>query len=54
MARKPMYFSSAKAERELGYGARPAEDALADAVAWFNSEGYLRRKNTKRRRRRGR
>jgi dihydroflavonol-4-reductase len=35
MARKKMFFSSAKAERELGYRARPAEQGLADAVAWF-------------------
>jgi dihydroflavonol-4-reductase len=49
MARKPMYFSSAKAERELGYRARPAEDALADAVAWFRAEGYLKPENTKKR-----
>jgi len=43
MARKLMYFSSAKAARDLGYRARPAEQALADAVAWFRAEGYLER-----------
>jgi dihydroflavonol-4-reductase len=32
LARLPMYFSSAKAERELGYRARPIGRALADAV----------------------
>lgn len=32
LARLPMYFSSAKAERELGYRARPIEAALDDAV----------------------
>lgn len=32
LARLPMYFSSAKAERELGYRARPIEAALALAV----------------------
>jgi dihydroflavonol-4-reductase len=32
LARLPMYFSSAKAERELGYRARPIDRALADAV----------------------
>jgi len=42
MARKKMFFSSAKAERELGYRARPAEDALADAVAWFRAAGMCR------------
>ena len=33
MAKKRMFFSSAKAESELGYRARPAEHALEDAVA---------------------
>ncbi len=41
MAKKRMFFSSAKAERELGYDARPAEHALEDAVAWFRDQGYL-------------
>ena len=35
MAKKEMYFSSQKATRELGYNARPAEDALRDAIHWF-------------------
>jgi dihydroflavonol-4-reductase len=42
MARKRMFFSSAKAARELGYRHRPAREALADAVQWFGREGYLR------------
>jgi dihydroflavonol-4-reductase len=42
MASHHMYFSSAKAERELGYGARPYRQALADAIAWFDANGYLR------------
>lgn len=41
MARKRMYFSSAKAERELGYKSRPAEEALAAAYRWFADQGYL-------------
>ncbi len=41
MARKHMYFSSAKARRELGYAPRPARQALADAVDWFRGEGRL-------------
>jgi dihydroflavonol-4-reductase len=41
MARKKMFFSSAKAEFELGYRARPAELAIADAVDWFKANGYL-------------
>jgi dihydroflavonol-4-reductase len=42
MARKKMYFTSAKAARELGYAPRPAHDAIADAVGWFKANGYLR------------
>jgi len=42
MAKWKMWFSSAKAERELGYAHRPAEAALADAVRWFDSAGYLK------------
>ncbi|MDA0996889.1 MAG: NAD-dependent epimerase/dehydratase family protein [Proteobacteria bacterium] len=41
MSRKKMYFSSVKAERELGYRCRPARDALADAINWFRDNGYL-------------
>ena len=41
MSRKKMYFSSAKAMRELGYGPRPAREAIADAVTWFEVNGYL-------------
>ena len=40
MARWHMYFSSAKAERELHYRHRPAMMALDDALGWFRSEGY--------------
>ena len=42
MARHRMFFSSAKAERELGFRARPARQGLADAVAWFRQAGYIR------------
>jgi dihydroflavonol-4-reductase len=42
MARKPMYFTSAKAERELGYRSRPAVEGLRDAIDWYRSCGYLR------------
>jgi dihydroflavonol-4-reductase len=41
MAKKHMYFTSAKAERELGYRARPATLGLADAIAWFRQAGML-------------
>ncbi len=36
-----MYFTSAKAERELGYRPRSADEAVRDAIAWFRSAGYL-------------
>jgi len=39
MARKTMFFTSAKAERALGYRARPAQAGLADAIAWFRAAG---------------
>jgi dihydroflavonol-4-reductase len=42
MSRKKMYFSSAKARGALGYAPRPARDAIADAVKWFEANGYLR------------
>ena len=42
MARKPMYFTSVKAERELGYRSRPAAEGLRDAIHWYRSCGYLR------------
>ncbi len=42
MASHHMFFTSAKAERELGYIARPYREALADAVAWFRDAGYIR------------
>lgn len=35
MAKKQMFFSSAKAMRELGYTPRPAVEAFQDAVDWF-------------------
>lgn len=41
MARYRMFFSSAKAERELGYRARPHEEGIRDAIAWFRGAGYL-------------
>ncbi|MBL8836363.1 MAG: NAD-dependent epimerase/dehydratase family protein [Alphaproteobacteria bacterium] len=41
MSKKIMFFSSARAERELGYTHRAAELAIADAIAWFRSNGYL-------------
>jgi dihydroflavonol-4-reductase len=42
MARKRMFFSSAKAVRDLGYRTRPAREGLVDAIAWFRQAGYLK------------
>jgi hopanoid-associated sugar epimerase len=41
MASHHMFFSSKKAQSELGYTARPHTEALADAIGWFRSAGYL-------------
>lgn len=41
MAEHHMFFSSAKAMRELGYTARPYKQGLADAIAWFKQAGYI-------------
>ena len=42
MSKKRMYFSSAKAQKMLGYVTRPATEALRDAVEWFTSNGYVK------------
>jgi dihydroflavonol-4-reductase len=42
MSKYRMFFSSAKAQQDLGYSARPYEQGLADALAWFGQHGYLR------------
>lgn len=42
MARHHMFYTSAKAERELGYSARPYVEALRDAIAWFRGAGMIR------------
>lgn len=41
MAKKKMFFTSAKAETALGYKHRPAAEALAEAIAWFRANNYL-------------
>jgi len=43
MARYKMYFNPAKAVRELGLPQTPPRQALADAVEWFRSNGYVKR-----------
>ena len=40
MARKKMWVTSAKAQRELGYTPQPVEGALRRAVEWFRQERY--------------
>jgi dihydroflavonol-4-reductase len=42
MAAKRMFFSSAKAERELNYRHRSAVAGLEDALTWFREAGYVR------------
>ena len=42
LARKRMFFSSAKAVRELGYRWRPPAEAFEDALRWFREHGLLR------------
>jgi dihydroflavonol-4-reductase len=42
MAAHHMFFTSAKAEAELGYRARPYREALVDAVDWFRGAGMIR------------
>ncbi|MEO8812625.1 MAG: NAD-dependent epimerase/dehydratase family protein, partial [Caulobacteraceae bacterium] len=41
MAAHHMFFTSAKAERDLGFSARPYGEALVDALAWFRTAGRL-------------
>jgi dihydroflavonol-4-reductase len=42
MARHLMFFDDSKARLELGYASRPYGEGLADAIAWFRSQGYLK------------
>jgi dihydroflavonol-4-reductase len=42
MSRHHMFYTSAKAERELGYTARPYIEALRDAVEWFRGAGMIK------------
>jgi len=41
MAKKFMYFDSAKAVQELGLPQTPVRQALRDAVAWFEEHDYI-------------
>ena len=42
MAKHRMFFSSAKAQAELGYRARPYREGLEDAISWFREVGMIR------------
>ncbi len=42
LAKYLMFFTSTKAEQELGYRARPYTEGIADAIRWFREAGYLR------------
>jgi dihydroflavonol-4-reductase len=46
LAKDRMFYTSAKAERELGYRARPYIEALRDAIDWFRQAGYLARRRS--------
>ncbi|MBI1899314.1 MAG: NAD-dependent epimerase/dehydratase family protein [Acidobacteria bacterium] len=41
MARKKMWVSSAKANRDLGFSPGPVDAALSRAVEWFRGHGYV-------------
>lgn len=38
----PVFFSSDKAVRELGYKISPLEQSLQNTYSWYQSEGYYR------------
>jgi dihydroflavonol-4-reductase len=42
MSRYKMYFTSGKAERELGYRSRSYMEGVVDALAWVRKAGYQR------------
>ena len=42
MAKYRMFFSSAKAERDLAFRPRPYIQALRDAIDWFVATGYMK------------
>jgi len=43
MSKYRMFFTAAKAERDLGFTARPFTDALTDAIRWFRDAGHIKR-----------
>jgi hypothetical protein len=45
MGRQSHCFTSARAERELGYHVRALDETLRDAWQWFIEQGYVREKH---------
>jgi len=43
MAKNKMWFSPAKAVNLLGLPQTPPKEAFADAIAWFRSNGYVKK-----------
>jgi dihydroflavonol-4-reductase len=43
LAKKYMFFSTAKAKRELGFKTIPVRQALYDAIDWFKQNGYFKK-----------
>ena len=41
MSKNRMFFTAAKAERELGFTARPYAEGIRDAIEWFRQQGRL-------------
>jgi dihydroflavonol-4-reductase len=41
LAKKHMFFSAERAKRELGFRPRSVDEALHDAVDWFQEHGYV-------------
>ena len=41
MSKHRMFYTSAKAERELGYHPRAGDEGIRDAIDWFRNAGFL-------------
>ena len=40
LSKKKMFFTCAKAKRELGFSPRPVSEAFREAITWFRQFGY--------------
>jgi dihydroflavonol-4-reductase len=47
LSRFRWYYSSQRAQTELGYSARPMRDSLADAHRWLCTNGWLKTREPK-------